>query len=151
MPTEAVKIEEVTDVVIAATPVAMNGALPVRELRRTVNSGPATALVDADPATVWQSESALPGYIHAVADLGVPTYVDSVRWLSGSPGVTGLARLEVSIDGKSWIEVGPMTPSEPGSWQSLPVGAEVRAVRIVVTNEAGHLVIGGIAELEILG
>jgi hypothetical protein len=150
-PTQAIAVDEVTDVLTAATPIAMDGELPIRELRRTVNSGPATVLVDGDPATVWQSASAVPGYIHAVADLGVPTYVNSVRWLSGSLGITGDARLEVSTDGESWIEVGAMTSGETGSWQILSVGTEAKAVRIVVTNDAGHLVIGGIAEIEILG
>lgn len=144
-------VDEVTDRMIAASPVAWDGTLPIYEVRRTVNSSPAIALIDGDETTSWQSVSPATGRIHAVIDLGTVTLVNDLRWLPGPAGLVGQARLEVSADGTEWTSIGPLEAGYLSDWQSIPIGAEVRAVRIVVTNDGSHATIGGIAEIELLG
>ena len=143
-------VAEVTDTLIAASPVAWAGTLPIAGIRRTVNSSPATALIDGNPATSWQSIDVTPGRIHVVADVGSVTYVSAIRLLPGPAGLAGQVHLETTTDGTTWTPLEPLAMSDASDWQTVPVGAAVIAIRIVVTNDAGHAAIGGIAEIELI-
>lgn len=160
MPPEATATQvEIIDPVPTATsivdltgsPVPLDDSLPIDELRRTANSTSATALVDGDVTTTWESTSAEANKISVIADLGTTSSVGAVEWLPGPNGITGELSVEVQAEDGSWDVIGqpPLNPAADLDWQTLPVNRQTGAIRIVISNSGAAQIIGGIAELRV--
>jgi uncharacterized protein YgiM (DUF1202 family) len=124
--------------------------LPIARVQRSEGSSPAQVLVDDDPATVWTTDGSTVVPLAAfIADLDAAQYVSTIRWLSGSSGLSGTLYISVSTDNENWTDLPIDGIAAPGTWQELTVDASVRYVRFVFVNDEGLSVVGGVAEVEI--
>jgi hypothetical protein len=133
---------------------------PIVQTSRSESTVSGTLAVDRDPSTVWQTAYGVDPGTHAILtlDLGEAASMDSVRLLPGPNGLLGTATIEVSLDGVAWSFFSDLAQAfndqdgwlraGPDSAGSGPVTA--RYVRIVFTSSSGDLVLGGLAEIEVL-
>ena len=90
-----------------------------------------------------------PDEAYILLDLGSTKPVGQIRWLFSSTLAAGLYRVEVSTDRREWLTLLDPGALEPGTWQEIDVGLDIRFVQITFTNPNAESHLGGVAEVEI--
>lgn len=117
---------------------------------------PATAAIDADPATAWTSDGGEADPTLSL-DLGHPLHISGIIYTpvsSGSDGMIARALIETSTDGSTWIKAGEWdfgnlvndpTPRE----YRLPTPVDARYLRVTTESTTSGTPVSSIAEIDI--
>jgi hypothetical protein len=115
----------------------------------TANTTTGADLFDNDAATRWQTIDPNPTIAVIVIDLGAVSPVGSLAWLPMVDGAADGLLVEISTDGDTWTLVDTSGTAVAGTWQSTPVDASARHIRLVIRSDGSRPLLGGIAELVI--
>ncbi len=121
----------------------------VRRVRKSAGTTSGSVLFDQDESTVWVTDEDAPDEAYILLDLGSTKPVGQIRWLFSSTLAAGLYRVEVSTDRREWLTLLDPGALEPGTWQEIDVGLDIRFVQITFTNPNAESHLGGVAEVEI--